>query len=101
MFTPLAFAAGFLRNVVTGEHYRFISMWMARSSYIAAAFIMFIFVSLWKKNLHIIWQGINMLARHDMDQINLISLHKWRFKYHYKNVQTDKYTHKKLGVSGS
>ncbi|KAL3870109.1 hypothetical protein ACJMK2_042722 [Sinanodonta woodiana] len=34
---------GFLRNVVTGEHYRFISMWMARSSYLAAAFIMLIF----------------------------------------------------------
>ena len=36
---------GFLRNVVTGEHYRFVSMWMARSSYLAAAFIMLIFVS--------------------------------------------------------
>ncbi|XP_025111122.1 membralin-like [Pomacea canaliculata] len=34
---------GFLRNVVTGEHYRFISMWMARSSYVAAAFIMLVF----------------------------------------------------------
>ncbi|XP_046548540.1 membralin-like [Haliotis rubra] len=34
---------GFLRNVVTGEHYRFVSMWMARSSYIAAAFIMLVF----------------------------------------------------------
>ena len=37
---------GYLRNVVTGEHYRFVSMWMARSSYLAAAFIMIIFVSL-------------------------------------------------------
>ena len=37
--------AGYLRNVVTGEHYRFVSMWMARSSYLAAAFIMLIFVS--------------------------------------------------------
>ena len=37
--------AGFLRNVVTGEHYRFVSMWMARSSYLAAAFIMLVFVS--------------------------------------------------------
>ena len=37
--------SGFLRNVVTGEHYRFVSMWMARSSYLAAAFIMLIFVS--------------------------------------------------------
>ncbi|XP_052776450.1 membralin-like isoform X2 [Mya arenaria] len=34
---------GFLRNVVTGDHYRFISMWMARSSYVAAAFIMLVF----------------------------------------------------------
>ena len=37
--------AGYLRNVVTGEHYRFVSKWMARSSYLAAAFIMLIFVS--------------------------------------------------------
>uniref|UniRef100_A0A2C9KJK7 Membralin n=1 Tax=Biomphalaria glabrata TaxID=6526 RepID=A0A2C9KJK7_BIOGL len=34
---------GYLRNVVTGEHFRFISMWMARTSYLAAAFIMLIF----------------------------------------------------------
>lgn len=34
---------GFLRNVVTGEHYRFVSMWMAKSSYLAAAFIMLVF----------------------------------------------------------
>ncbi|XP_053395046.1 membralin-like isoform X1 [Mercenaria mercenaria] len=34
---------GFLRNVVTGDHYRFVSMWMARSSYLAAAFIMLVF----------------------------------------------------------
>ncbi|KAL4236457.1 hypothetical protein ACF0H5_004843 [Mactra antiquata] len=36
---------GFLRNVVTGDHYRFVSMWMARSSYLAAGFIMLVFVS--------------------------------------------------------
>jgi len=36
--------AGYLRNVVTGEHYRFVSMWMAKSSYLAAAFIMIVFV---------------------------------------------------------
>ncbi|XP_025830234.1 membralin [Agrilus planipennis] len=35
---------GYLRNVVTGEHYRFVSMWMARSSYFAAFFIMMVFV---------------------------------------------------------
>ncbi|XP_073999757.1 membralin isoform X2 [Rhodnius prolixus] len=34
---------GYLRNVVTGEHYRFVSMWMARTSYIAAFFFMIIF----------------------------------------------------------
>lgn len=36
--------AGFLRNVVSGEHYRFVSMWMARTSYLAAFVIMVIFV---------------------------------------------------------
>lgn len=37
---------GYLRNVVTGEHYRFVSMWwMARGSYAAAFFIMILFVS--------------------------------------------------------
>ena len=39
------FLAGFLRNVVSGEHYRFVSMWMARTSYLAAFVIMVIFVS--------------------------------------------------------
>ena len=34
------------RNVVTGEHYRFVSMWMARTSYLAAFFIMIVFVSM-------------------------------------------------------
>jgi len=36
---------GFLRNVASGEHYRFVSMWMARTSYLAAFVIMVIFVS--------------------------------------------------------
>ncbi|RZC42705.1 membralin [Asbolus verrucosus] len=35
---------GYLRNVVTGEHYRFVSMWMARTSYFAAFFIMIVFM---------------------------------------------------------
>lgn len=39
------FSTGFLRNVVSGEHYRFVSMWMARTSYLAAFVIMVIFVS--------------------------------------------------------
>lgn len=41
------FFAGFLRNVVSGEHYRFVSMWMARTSYLAAFVIMVIFVRTW------------------------------------------------------
>lgn len=37
---------GYLRNVVTGEHYHFVSMWwMARGSYPAAYFVMVLFVS--------------------------------------------------------
>ena len=35
---------GFVRNAVTGEHFRFVSSWMARSSYIAALLIMILFV---------------------------------------------------------
>lgn len=37
---------GFVRNAVTGEHFRFVSSWMARSSYVAALLIMILFVSL-------------------------------------------------------
>ena len=36
---------GYLRNVVTGDHFRFVSMWMARTSYLVALVLMFIFVS--------------------------------------------------------
>ncbi|XP_013398551.1 membralin isoform X1 [Lingula anatina] len=49
---------GFLRNVVTGEHYRFVSMWMARTSYLAAAFIMLIFTL-----------SVSMLLRYSHHQI--------------------------------
>lgn len=36
---------GYLRNVITGEHYRFVSMWwMQRGSYLASFFIMILFV---------------------------------------------------------
>ncbi|XP_064625075.1 membralin-like isoform X1 [Lineus longissimus] len=49
---------GFLRNVVTGEHYRFVSMWMARSSYLPAAFIMVIFTL-----------SVSMLLRYSHHQI--------------------------------
>lgn len=34
---------GFVRNAVTGEHFRFVSSWMARSSYVAALLIMILF----------------------------------------------------------
>lgn len=37
---------GYLRNVITGEHYRFVSMWWAAwSSYLTAFFVMVLFVS--------------------------------------------------------
>jgi hypothetical protein len=61
----IAFPTGFLRNVVSGEHYRFVSMWMARTSYLAAFVIMVIFVSvgvgwglgkLWGKRC--LWSGL-------------------------------------------
>lgn len=39
------FSVGYLRNVVTGDHFRFVSMWMARTSYLVALVLMFIFVS--------------------------------------------------------
>ncbi|CAF0706416.1 unnamed protein product [Brachionus calyciflorus] len=34
---------GYVRNAVTGEHFRFVSSWMARSSYVAALLIMILF----------------------------------------------------------
>ncbi|XP_076750017.1 membralin [Xylocopa sonorina] len=49
---------GFLRNVVTGEHYRFVNMWMARTTYLAAFFIMLVFTV-----------SISMLLRYSHHQI--------------------------------
>ncbi|KAG6449682.1 hypothetical protein O3G_MSEX006195 [Manduca sexta] len=49
---------GYLRNVITGEHYRFVSMLTARSSYIAAFFIMLVFTV-----------SISMLLRYAHHQI--------------------------------
>ncbi|KAB0803445.1 hypothetical protein PPYR_00415 [Photinus pyralis] len=49
---------GYLRNVVTGEHYRFVSMWMARSTYFAAFFIMIVFTV-----------SVSMLLRYSHHQI--------------------------------
>ncbi|XP_074603899.1 membralin [Brevipalpus obovatus] len=33
---------GYFRNVVTGEHYRFVNIWMTRSAYFVALFIMLV-----------------------------------------------------------
>ncbi|KAG5888806.1 hypothetical protein JTB14_032719 [Gonioctena quinquepunctata] len=49
---------GYLRNVVSGEHYRFVSMWMARTSYFAAFFIMIVFTV-----------SVSMLLRYSHHQI--------------------------------
>ncbi|GAB6032779.1 hypothetical protein CHUAL_011641 [Chamberlinius hualienensis] len=49
---------GYLRNVVTGEHFRFVNMWMARTSYLPAAFIMIVFTL-----------SISMLLRYSHQQI--------------------------------
>lgn len=49
---------GYLRNVITGEHYRFVSMLTARTSYIAALLIMLVFTI-----------SISMLLRYSHHQI--------------------------------
>ncbi|XP_067928425.1 membralin-like [Watersipora subatra] len=49
---------GYFRNVVTNEHYRFVSIWMERSSYVAALFVMIIFTL-----------SISMLLRYSHHQI--------------------------------
>ncbi|XP_049877338.1 membralin [Pectinophora gossypiella] len=49
---------GYLRNVITGEHYRFVSMQTARTSYFAAFFIMLVFTV-----------SISMLLRYAHHQI--------------------------------
>ena len=49
---------GYVRNVITGEHYRFVNIWMTRTSYIAAAFIMLVFTL-----------SISMLLRYSHHQV--------------------------------
>ncbi|KAK9892236.1 hypothetical protein WA026_019037 [Henosepilachna vigintioctopunctata] len=49
---------GYLRNVVTGEHYRFVNMWMSRTAYFAAFFIMLVFTV-----------SVSMLLRYSHHQI--------------------------------
>ena len=43
------YCSRYYRNVVTGEQFRFVPMWMARSSYIPAFLIMLVFVRNKKK----------------------------------------------------
>ncbi|XP_051033391.1 membralin isoform X1 [Phodopus roborovskii] len=57
---------GFLRNVVSGEHYRFVSMWMARTSYLAAFVIMVIFTL-----------SVSMLLRYSHHQIFVFIGESW------------------------
>ncbi len=49
---PRTCVAGFLRNVVTGEHYRFVSLSWGPWAYFFAGFIMLIFVSVQSDVLH-------------------------------------------------
>lgn len=42
---PKGDVGGYLRNLITGEHFRFVTMWMTRTSYLAAFAVMVIFVS--------------------------------------------------------
>ena len=57
--THLLACLGYVRNVVTGEHYRFVSMWMARTSYFAAAFVMIVFTI-----------SVSMLLRYSHHQVS-------------------------------
>lgn len=52
---------GFVRNVVTGEHFRFVNVWMTRTSYLAAAFIMIVFTLF-----------VSMLIRYSHQQVSKI-----------------------------
>ncbi|CAG0921177.1 unnamed protein product [Notodromas monacha] len=71
---------GYVRNVVTGEHFRFVSTWVTQTSYLAAAIIMILFVSsaieisrIYPNSAHkmIFPQtlGISMLLRYSHHQI--------------------------------
>merc|ERR1712018_103597 len=54
---------GYLRNVVTGAHYHFVSRWTSSSSYIVAALVMMVFTV-----------SISMLLRYSQHQIFLFIL---------------------------
>lgn len=48
--------------MVSGEHYRFVSMWMARTSYLAAFVIMVIFVSGWCSGGGAVWAEVTLAS---------------------------------------
>ena len=56
---------GYVRNVATGEHFRFVNVWMTRASYIAAAFIMIVFTLF-----------VSMLIRYSHQQVSVHFLPK-------------------------
>ena len=39
------FSQGYMKNVISGEHYKFVTMWMGRTSYTVSFLLMFVFVS--------------------------------------------------------
>uniref|UniRef100_A0A182Q3Y3 Membralin n=1 Tax=Anopheles farauti TaxID=69004 RepID=A0A182Q3Y3_9DIPT len=73
---------GYLRNVITGEHFRFVSVWwMGRGSYSAAFFIMVLFTI-----------SISMLLRYSHHQIfvfivDLLQMLEFNIPYRFKTVQ--------------
>lgn len=91
------------RNVVTGEHYRFVSMWMARTSYFAAFFIMIVFVSVlfftfridrWRTQRRSKAWSIVAFWNLSTD-VASSSRNKWRLRlinqFHLKRMQRDDY----------
>lgn len=55
---------GYLRNAMTGEHYRFVSLWLAGSSYVGAALVMLVFTL-----------SVSLLLRYSHHQIFLFIVH--------------------------
>lgn len=53
-----SFNRGYVRNVISGDHYRFVNLWTSRSSYFAAFFIMLVFTL-----------SISMLLRYSHHQV--------------------------------
>ncbi|KAF2355905.1 Membralin [Trinorchestia longiramus] len=55
---------GYLRNVVTGEHYRFVSTWLGGTNYVGAALVMVVFTL-----------SVSLLLRYSHHQIFLFIVH--------------------------